>query len=379
MDNRAVVLALCGALVGCSGSTKPSLPIKDSALPNPDGSGSSFLETCQQNDECTSGRCVQFGTTKRCTRTCGATAPCPSISGWSCNSQSFCECAFTGKQPKVCNVDGDCDGRLDRPIKAEICNDEDDDCDGKIDNVADGAQGTKQYFRDWDGDGFGDANSSKWSCTSEQGWVLDGNDCDDARKQDNPNAEEICGDTYDNDCDGMKEDADVCGLTPISVPDVKGSYASATMKSCGTSALLDMSIDLTEILAKQDKTAIKFTLRLAGVPATSPPAKCSSYMLRLGDPKQDYNLIYIYRPNQTSCGALGAREAYLNGKLMTTTVTTAFNAADPGHVSFIIDKAEFMAHMPSPTYKLEACANANGDAVKDLTSCDDACSVPVHR
>jgi len=376
MDKWAAVVVLSVALTGCSDDSKPPLVVRDSG-PIPDGGGFSFLEICQQNDECASGRCVQLGTNKRCTRSCSALASCPSITGWSCNSQSFCECAFTGKQPKVCNVDGDCDGQEDRPPKPEVCNDEDDDCNGIIDDVADGTPGTKQYFKDWDGDGFGDPNSSRWMCKPEQGWVLDGGDCDDARKQDNPNAEEICGDSYDNDCDGTMEDTDVCGLTPISVPDVKGSYTSATMKFCGTNALIDKSIDLTEILAKQDKTAIKFTLRLAGAPAASSPAKCSSYMLRLGDPKKDYALIYIYRPNQTSCGALAAREAYLNGKPVSTTVITAFNAADPGHVSFILDKTEFMGHMPTPTYKLEACANAVADASKDLTMCDDACTVPV--
>jgi hypothetical protein len=375
-------LALAGlGLAGCSDGSKPPIVPGDAVVGGDlrRDSGSSFLELCKEDKECASGHCVQLGTDKRCTRSCDAKTPCPSLGGWSCNSQSVCECAYKGKQPQVCNVDGDCDGKADRPPTKEVCNDEDDDCDGKVDNVTQGATGAKKYYKDADGDLHGDPDTSKWLCKDEQGWVTKGDDCDDTRKTDNPDAEEICGDTYDNDCDGTKEDADICGLTPITVSDVTGSSASASMKSCGTNALIDKSVDLTEVLAKQDSKRVKFTLRLAGAPSVSPPSKCTSYMIRLGAPKQSYDLIYIYRPNLTTCGSALPSVAYLKGKQITSTMVTGFNAEDPGHVSFIIDKTEFLKHMPQTTYKLEACANETADAAKDLTVCGDSCSLPVHR
>jgi len=376
--------AWCGVVIGmlllptgCSDDDKPGQVIPDSKVPPPDGNVG-FLEQCTQDSDCASGRCVDIGGSKRCTRACDTNTPCPSFAEWSCKS-SFCECSGTGKQPDVCNVDGDCDGKADKVPTKESCNDEDDDCNGEVDDVGPGTSGADQYYWDEDKDGFGDDLKTKWLCTAPAGWIKKGGDCDDTQKGDYPGAKEICGDTRDNDCDGQKEDPDVCGLTPITVPDVNGSYASATLTTCGLTPGLQKSLDITEIVAKQDKTALKFTVRLAGDPAI---ATCTSYTLHFGDPKQTGSeVVYVYRPGLTACGTTPTVEVFVKGQpLTTTTVKTAFNAADPGHVSFVIDKAEVFPSLPTPTYRLRACVNATADPVKDKTDCtDDSCETPVHR
>lgn len=75
----------------------------------------------------------------------------------------------------------------------------DDDCDGEVDEAdADDAQ---IYYEDYDGDGFGNINSTRSACTQPPGFVNQYGDCWLTNPQVNPNATEVC-DGYDNDCDG---------------------------------------------------------------------------------------------------------------------------------------------------------------------------------
>lgn len=374
---RALLVALL-LVVGCSDEDEPPLILHDSHVV-PDGTAG-FMQPCQKDTDCASHHCLQLGDRRRCTRSCSSSAPCPAFPSWACSGQSFCECTATGKQPTVCKVDGDCDGEPDKPPRTETCNEEDDDCDGTIDDVGAGTTGATLSYRDADGDGYGDDNVSKWLCKPATGWVTQKGDCDDSRKSDHPGAEEICGDNYDNNCNGMKEDTDVCGLTPPVVTDVSGNQNSGTLKSCAKSSTAKKSLDITEILGKQDQTYVKFTVRLAGAPALT---TCSSYVLHLGDPKQSTStLVYIYRPATAACTAAGLSklEAYVGGQTLGTTAQVEFNAADPGHVAFVLAKSEFFPKMPSPTYRLKACTNATADAQQDRTACaDDTCETPVHR
>lgn len=104
-------------------------------------------------------------------------------------------CAVEGRVPDG----GDCDDAdaSVRPGAAEACNGEDDDCDGQIDEDA-----ARTWYRDEDGDGFGDEQAAEVSCDVERdGWSLVAGDCDDGAAAVYPDRPEDC-DALDNDCDG---------------------------------------------------------------------------------------------------------------------------------------------------------------------------------
>ncbi len=103
---------------------------------------------------------------------------------------------------------GDCDDTRAavNPRGTESCNGIDDDCDGVVDE---GLLAT--YFADADRDGFGNAGSAVSRCPpGPAGHVQNPLDCDDARADVWPGAAEAC-DAVDNDCDGVKDNALLCG------------------------------------------------------------------------------------------------------------------------------------------------------------------------
>lgn len=92
----------------------------------------------------------------------------------------------------------DADGDSD----ADIDGDSDTDSDGDSDADAD-EEVLCTFYRDSDGDGYGDPETAIQSICEEKGasYVENGLDCDDTDPEVNPEAEEICDDV-DNDCDG---------------------------------------------------------------------------------------------------------------------------------------------------------------------------------
>jgi hypothetical protein len=61
------------------------------------------------------------------------------------------------------------------------------------------------FYRDADGDGYGNNALTKTACIKPSGYVSIGGDCNDANKAIYPNAVEVC-DGIDNDCNGIKDD-----------------------------------------------------------------------------------------------------------------------------------------------------------------------------
>jgi hypothetical protein len=118
---------------------------------------------------------------------------CPDADG---DGYAVCSASCSLPAAKTC---GDCDETRSsvHPGAAESCNGFDDDCNGTIDE---GVQST--FYRDSDGDGYGNPAVTSLACFAPTGYVLDSTDCDDTRAMVHPNAPELCGNGLDDDCSG---------------------------------------------------------------------------------------------------------------------------------------------------------------------------------
>ncbi len=110
----------------------------------------------------------------------------------------------------------DCDdtSAISSPEGVEICDGLDNDCDGLTDDDDDSISDQLMFYYDADGDGYGDVSILETSCTVPEGYVDNGEDCNDSEAAINPMAEEIAVDGIDNNCDAIEwcyEDADLDG------------------------------------------------------------------------------------------------------------------------------------------------------------------------
>ena len=90
----------------------------------------------------------------------------------------------------------DSDG-TNAPGRPEVCDGRDNNCN----NVADEGLTFLRYYRDADGDGYGNPSSHVDRCTAPTGYVRNNTDCDDSTGQRRPGLSEIC-DGLDNNCNG---------------------------------------------------------------------------------------------------------------------------------------------------------------------------------
>ncbi len=111
--------------------------------------------------------------------------------------------------------EGDCDDSdpVVNPDQAEICGDDiDNDCDGNVDEPD--APNLLAWYTDNDGDGYGAAGSTPvYACDNQDPKVPNDLDCYDYDADINPDAEEICYDGTDQNCDGESDyDCDLDGF-----------------------------------------------------------------------------------------------------------------------------------------------------------------------
>jgi len=101
--------------------------------------------------------------------------------------------------------DGDCDDTEPGtfPGADEFCDGTDNDCDGEVDE--DTAVDVEMWWRDNDGDGYGDASIQVEQCYAPQGFIDNADDCDDNNPDAWPGNTESY-DATDNDCDGLVDE-----------------------------------------------------------------------------------------------------------------------------------------------------------------------------
>lgn len=92
------------------------------------------------------------------------------------------------------------------PGLREVCDGLDQDCDGKVDE---GQQET--FFRDSDGDGYGDPNVTADACAAPDGYVSAAGDCRDDDPEVHQGSDEVCAGGVDEDCDALLDcEDDAC-------------------------------------------------------------------------------------------------------------------------------------------------------------------------
>lgn len=105
----------------------------------------------------------------------------------------------------------DSDGAVHPDAPEDTCDGVDDDCDHDFDEDAPTAT---TFYRDTDGDGFGDPADPVIGCAAPEGAVADDTDCEPAAALAHPGGAETCDGALDEDCDGVTDEA--CG-GPVTV------------------------------------------------------------------------------------------------------------------------------------------------------------------
>ena len=143
---------------------------------------------------------------------------------------------------------GDCDDRDPTvyPGADEVCDGADNDCDGLTDDADDSLDlaGTGvDLWVDADGDGHGDPAAMVRGCGASAGLSLSDGDCDDLDPTIHPDAEEICGNGIDEDCDGGGAGCVLAGTYTTADADVTFTHTDAASQAGFAVATPDLDGD----------------------------------------------------------------------------------------------------------------------------------------
>jgi hypothetical protein len=102
-------------------------------------------------------------------------------------------------KPGYVTPSGDCDdgAYLVSPARDEYCDGVDNDCDGSVDEI----ETYVDWYRDDDGDHYGQDKDVVNDCAQPRGYDLNPGDCDDGDASVHPDQADVCGDGIDNECD----------------------------------------------------------------------------------------------------------------------------------------------------------------------------------
>ncbi len=120
------------------------------------------------------------------------------------------------------------------PGNPEVCDGLDNDCNTEVD------EGVKlPFWRDADGDGYGDPASPTDACAAPGGYVDNEEDCLDTDGAVSPAETEVCHDGLDNDCDGTSNGCGLGGTTSLSTANAQlrgdggNDYAGGAVAAAG--------------------------------------------------------------------------------------------------------------------------------------------------
>ncbi len=116
---------------------------------------------------------------------------CPDNDGDETYAYNAAACPNMPVSKRDCN---DSDG-TNAPGRPEVCDGRDNNCDGQADN----GLTFRRYYRDADGDNFGNSASFRDACAQPSGYVLNNTDCNDSERLSYPGRTEVC-DGIDNNC-----------------------------------------------------------------------------------------------------------------------------------------------------------------------------------
>ena len=170
--------------------------------------------------------------------------------GFGDDSTGAQQCEAPGADWVLDNTDCDDADRSIHPNADELCDTLDNNCDGSIDDET--STDTNTYYRDSDGDGWGQNSDIIQSCWQPTGYQDVPWDCDDYNDAIHPLALEVCGDTTDDDCSGRLDNG--CSILDLNDVDHVAILGEASL-GIQLRQLGDISGDASDDLLVSDPDA----------------------------------------------------------------------------------------------------------------------------